>query len=466
MATEYNWVYELEKGLNIQQIKRQGLWALTFLYKGDKSPMLETATKFLFQVDSLFAAKPLSLMNYLDYTFRRLIEEKKVAFCLPSTSKNYEDVEWCVWCTGILTRKNSNTYVVMKKSPPGKGFPWEIADIVDDRALVSWKRVSTFLAKIPIPFTSSDHPHCNKPQRAVYINVAQNPSAFMFNPELDIPIEHIRLDHMLGGEERLDRLPKKFQNLCIEELNARFNFGIANTISTAKAYPRRAVPQLFRRRGHGAILQLLLPLNLDFGQTTEAHCAVTLEFVPDTNYSKHLIPELRGYYRVETVLKLSMARNNARLLQPLDQDWLIKSSKGICHACGQNKTEDSSNSSNYFPPLSCKFPPASGKDGKEEHKETTDDLGCCSNSTNQALKSEDEHVSSSKVENEIVQNVNVTISRLLNEGVVTLNPTDVKQEQRSKPKEGYTCKICGTKGGKEESHWVIFCPVRTHGMQN
>jgi hypothetical protein len=92
---------------------------------------------------------------------------------------------------------------------------------------------------------------------------------------------------------------------------------IEGSIKRATANPRCAIPQFFvdklntSRKGS---LQLLLPINLQssFGAPD---CAVVLDYVEKEGEEP--------MYHITTLLSLDMAYANARLIQKIDQEWLL-----------------------------------------------------------------------------------------------------------------------------------------------
>ncbi len=137
-----------------------------------------------------------------------------------------------------------------------------------------------------------------------------------YDPDIEfdsiIPARHLLLHQ--------DRFPEALKNKCKTEkgrTEVREEVGskIRKSINKARSNYRYAVPQYFRDKGNkdgDGELQLLLPLELG---TDRVAVAIRLDVADDG---------VTLVYQVKTLLTMDMACNNARLLQKLDQDWLLE----------------------------------------------------------------------------------------------------------------------------------------------
>jgi hypothetical protein len=112
--------------------------------------------------------------------------------------------------------------------------------------------------------------------------------------------------------ENKNRLPEKYHSLEPHEIESRTRNGIQDTERRAKSNPRCAVPQFFvdKNDKEGGELQLLLPINLDHKKVPDV--AVVIKY-----------DQTKKIYKIVTLLDLNTAYSNARLVQSIDQEWLM-----------------------------------------------------------------------------------------------------------------------------------------------
>lgn len=219
------------------------------------------------------------LGNYIRYTFRRLVEEDKVAF---ATDENGRQV--AAFNTGLFTRHYESLFATFEANTNTEKQPW---------VLKGW---STLADSRMRPFSSIDV----KPAR--YFS---RPDDLIYDPDLELVPD---LDHILG--ENADRFPTSLQ-ANPHLLRLGLDAAIREAGKRAQMNWKTAVPQYYfghAGRGQGYI-QLLLPLCIM--QPDRADLALVVDKVRSENR-----------YRAHTVLTLSMAYKNARLLARPYSDWL------------------------------------------------------------------------------------------------------------------------------------------------
>jgi len=260
------------------------------------------------------------LYKYLDQTFQQVLQEGKVKAFYPINSK---DVSFLCWHTGLLTSNYTDIYCLMSKyDKKSKDEPNSEEETYKDSEYgtqlnenehrkLDWVLDSfqledfcTNKLKMGSINLTPVHP---LPERAYYFHDGIDRA--VYDPKIKVNRESMGFLYM---DTRRDGLPTKYRNMSSEELIGRFQFGIMKTLSKIQANPRCAVPQYFRDRttGRGEI-QLLLPINLDFKLDPDCAIAVSLEIFPNSD----------KYYEIRGFLSLLTAYYNARVIQPVDQDW-------------------------------------------------------------------------------------------------------------------------------------------------
>lgn len=131
------------------------------------------------------------------------------------------------------------------------------------------------------------------------VHFAEDPSQLVFDYRLPI---RCNIDHILGDEENLTRIPEALKGETNSLLLRRaFEGAVVEAARRAAANYTLAVPQFYAGR-----IQLLLPLCLT-GDTPELALAVQRE---------------DGFYSARTCLTLEMAYNNARLICRPETSWI------------------------------------------------------------------------------------------------------------------------------------------------
>ncbi len=128
-----------------------------------------------------------------------------------------------------------------------------------------------------------------------------NPADLVYDYRYEI---RVNIDHILGDEENMSRVPAFFREPGREMLLRRTLEGaIKEAERRASANYMLAVPQYYR-----GTIQLLLPLCLT-GEVPELALTIQRE---------------DGYYSARTCLTTEMAYNNARLIARPEASWIVQ----------------------------------------------------------------------------------------------------------------------------------------------
>lgn len=219
------------------------------------------------------------LANYVKYTFRRVADEAKVAF---ATDENDKLV--AAFNTGLFTPHFEPIFGTFEANTNAEKQPWVLKD---------WSTPADFRMR---PFASTDV----RPAR--YFDET---SELIYDPDLELAAD---LEHIL--DENVERFPAELRGSPQLRRNA-LGGAIREAGKRAQMNWKTAIPQYYfgySGKGHGYI-QLLLPLCIM--QPDRADLALVVDKIHS---------EKR--YRAHTVLTLSMAYKNARLIARPYSDWL------------------------------------------------------------------------------------------------------------------------------------------------
>jgi hypothetical protein len=212
------------------------------------------------------------LTNYLNYTFLRVQEQKKIVFS--------KEKDKACFNTGLQTKRGKDifaTFFKNKKSIENNQNDWTFYSFIDS-------------------YSDKMQYYRPTPDIATYITDA-NDLVFNNNLEIDTNIGHI-------VEKNIDRFPAVLQGNVKMAENI-----IMGSIQSLKEKLRRnykiAIPHWYENK-----IQLLLPLVL----TNDDNIA-ELAFVVDKDKDRNI-------YRGKTVLTMDMAYVDARLITKPDDDWL------------------------------------------------------------------------------------------------------------------------------------------------
>lgn len=211
--------------------------------------------------------KPI-LRNYITYTYRRLVQEKKITIT--------PDEEFACFNLGLITSTQEPIYALFAKNKLDSfSHYWHF-----------WK------------FCRRGEWELNRfaslPEMAHYYD---DPSSLVYDSrkELRINVEHIIQDN-------LERFPDALKSMNAFGLQNLVKGAIDSAVERVRRNYKTAIPQYYQNS-----VQLLLPLTLL--DPSKADLALVAERFGD-------------FYRAATCLTLDMAYNNARQLARPDRDWL------------------------------------------------------------------------------------------------------------------------------------------------
>ncbi|MDR0969440.1 MAG: DUF3825 domain-containing protein [Lentimicrobiaceae bacterium] len=214
------------------------------------------------------------LKNYLEFTFRKLQQEKKVVF----TSDN----KFACFNTGLVTENLEDIFAFFEEyKNPKTG------------------RTTPFCFKAFLKKSDNNilrHFSHSIPDVADFFD---KPELLIFNPKCDLIPD---LDHIIG--DNLDRFPAHLQRADDAELRRQLVGAIDEAKKKVRSNYKIAVPQYYDNK-----IQLLLPLCLTSG-SPNPDLALVIHKLNDTTYT------------ARTCLTLKMAYNNARLIVKPQSNWL------------------------------------------------------------------------------------------------------------------------------------------------
>ena len=213
------------------------------------------------------------LKHYLEFTYRRLKEEKKIVF----TSNN----KFACFNTGLVTENLEDIFAFFEqyKNPKPESSPYILKMFL--------KKSERLLLKY-----FSD----NLPNIANYFD---NPELLIYNPKCDLIIN---VDHII--EDNLIRFPPHLQSADGAELRRQLFGAIEEVKKKVRTNYKIAIPQYY-----GSKIQLLLPLSLTGGSPNPNLALVVQKLNEET-------------YKAGTCLTLRMAYKNARLIVRPESNWL------------------------------------------------------------------------------------------------------------------------------------------------
>lgn len=230
------------------------------------------------------------LSSYLRFTFRRLVEEDKVAYATDDQGR-----EVAAFNTGLFTSHYEPIYARLDANANLEKQPWVLRE---------WCIPADFRMR---PFAD----HEVKPAR--YFD---QPADLVYDPDFDLLP---KLNHIL--DENVDRFPVALQSNA-HQRRLLLDAAIREAGKRAQMNWKTAVPQYYFGsgvRGAGRI-QLLLPL-----------CMMQ----PDKADLALVVDKADRQYVAYTVLTLTMAYKNARLISRQDSEWLGSATAGSSAAAVQ-----------------------------------------------------------------------------------------------------------------------------------
>ena len=214
------------------------------------------------------------LKNYLEFTFRKLQQEKKIAFT--------NDNKFACFNTGLVTENLEDIFAFFEEyKNPKSGFTTPFC-------------FKAFLKK-------SDNNILRHFSNSIpdVANFFEKPELLIFNPKCDLIPD---LDHII--RENLSRFPIHLQGADDAELRRQLVGAIDEAKKKVRSNYKVAVPQYYDNK-----IQLLLPLCLTSGSPN-----------PDLALVTHKLND--STYTARTCLTLRMAYNNARLIVKPQSNWL------------------------------------------------------------------------------------------------------------------------------------------------
>jgi len=214
------------------------------------------------------------LKNYIEFTFRRLEQEQKIAFTKDNT--------YACFNTGLVTSNLEDIYAFFEKykNPrSGQTIPFCFKAFL--------KRSDNELLK---------HFSDNLPEIADFF---ENPALLLFNPRCELIPD---IDHIIS--DNISRFPAHLQQSDDGELRRQLVGSIDEVRKKVKSNYKIAVPQYYAGK-----IQLLLPL-----------CLTPHSKNPDLALVVHKLNDKT--YTARTCLTLKMAYNNARLIVKPQSHWL------------------------------------------------------------------------------------------------------------------------------------------------
>jgi hypothetical protein len=214
------------------------------------------------------------LKNYLEFTFRKLQQEKKISF----TSDN----KFACFNTGLVTENLEDIFAFFEEYKNLR------------KGLITPFCFKAFLKK-------SDNNILRNFSHSIpdVANFFDKPELLIFNPKCDLIPD---LDHIIG--DNLGRFPAHLQSADDAELRRQLVGAIDEVKKKVRSNYKIAVPQYYDNK-----IQLLLPLCLTSGSPN-----------PDLALVIHKLND--STYTARTCLTLKMAYNNARLIVKPQSNWL------------------------------------------------------------------------------------------------------------------------------------------------
>ncbi len=214
------------------------------------------------------------LKNYLEFTFRKLKKEGKVAY----TSDN----KYACFNTGLVTNNLEDIFAYFeeyRKPRPGTTTPFCFKAFLKES---DNNILRNFYENIP-----------------EIANFFEKPALLIFNPKCRLIPD---IDHII--QDNISRFPEHLQGAGGGELRRQLVGAIDEVRKKVRTNYKIAVPQYYDGK-----IQLLLPLCLTAGSPN-----------PDLALVVHKLNE--ETYTARTCLTLKMAYNNARLIVKPQSNWL------------------------------------------------------------------------------------------------------------------------------------------------
>lgn len=233
------------------------------------------------------------LANYLQYTFQRLDEENKVIY----DTQDEKTAEYACFNTGLTSRTSGQPLIGVfqinenyERNP--HGFKkWHLSGFFERTS----RNFTNLFREVP------------KVARYVDFQNVNDSANYVYNPDLEIEMPSDEYYEKHITKDNISRFPKDFQDLKERYRISVFKDAIKELREVAGKSNRIALPQWRPKQKQ---LQILLPLNLESSEElSKASVAIPIQT------QGHL-------YVVKTVLPISAAYSNARLLSKFTNNWL------------------------------------------------------------------------------------------------------------------------------------------------
>jgi hypothetical protein len=283
-----------------------------------------------------------AIRNYLKHYFIRVAEEKKALALVswpkgnavpavdapPLSARTDEDVHAVLFNTGLRSAEYfRELYVLLYREVGSDGRKWSASSTVltPCRATASAFRNPKSLPALLVSafgVRPEGYPGVRYGQLVQTANFlccdSVPPQIQQFDCRVPINHDAASVEHMLDdGPARLERLPTDYRGMARGELVTRVMHGLQVSGRMACASPRLGVPHFYRPKGvectHAGAVQLLLPVCLGLNEG---------KWKPDVTIALKYNGR-ENCYEAVTLLSLAMARQNARLVQRMDQAWLF-----------------------------------------------------------------------------------------------------------------------------------------------
>lgn len=262
------------------------------------------------------------LMQYIKYTFSRLMREKKV--CIS------QDRQFAAFNTGLADNHYDDIYACFVPNDPDSGTEWKYSGFCTAASGGLGKQLVNYFNPLPQPpsyfkrnedlfFDHTKQLHTDF-EHIIIDNIKRLPLQFLFDQFFDNPqarelVENIRISgHDRDERDKRDAMYEQLRTIIKE--NSRLFMRIQNRLKDSIELARKrvrwnyktAVPSYFPKRDS---MSLMLPL------------ALQDEVRPDVA----LVVELTrsGSYQGQTILTLPQAYIDARLMCRITGDWLTPS---------------------------------------------------------------------------------------------------------------------------------------------
>lgn len=246
------------------------------------------------------------LQSYLQYVFEKLLEDYDNV-----SSKNHKkiiissDNKYALFNTGLLNKFAQDIYLV------GSIF-------TKNNKITSFSNPEIAPSKVELirnyGFSNS--------QLTPYPGVVEffhSLDDIIYNPEIEIDISADRLSHIIEDGAKRNRFTEKYRILYekgdLPSITSTLETAIDNAKKIAKRNYKYVVPQYRSSRyGEDGKIQFLMPIYLDrqYGERPDFALVLNIEALPDGT----------KLYTPETILELSWAYNNARVICKPEDTWL------------------------------------------------------------------------------------------------------------------------------------------------